>query len=39
MEAAQRAGIEAEDVSKEGQEPAPVGGQFVQVDDDDLPFT
>ena len=39
MEAAQRAGIEAEDVSKEGQEPAPAGGQFVQVDDDDLPFT
>lgn len=39
MEAAQRAGIEAEDVSQESQQPAPAGGQFVQVDDDDLPFT
>ena len=39
MEAAQRAGIEAEDVSQEAQQPAPAGGQFVQVDDDDLPFT
>lgn len=39
MDAAQRAGIEAEDVSQEAQQPAPAGGQFVQVDDDDLPFT
>ena len=39
MEAAQRAGIEAEDVSQEAQQPAPAGGQFVQVDEDDLPFT
>ena len=39
MEAAQRAGIEAEDVSQEAQQPAPAGGQFVQVDDDDMPFT
>ena len=39
MEAAQRAGIEAEDVSQEAQQPAPAGGQFVQVDDDELPFT
>ena len=40
MDAAQRAGISADDVSGEGEAtpPAQPGG-FVQVDDDELPFT
>ena len=39
MEAAQRAGIEAEDLSKDAQEETAPGGGFVQVDDDEMPFT
>ena len=40
MDAAQRAGISADEVSDEGAAPPPAQpGGFVQVDDDELPFT
>lgn len=38
MQAAQRAGIDADDLSQDGPAPATSGNSFVQVEDEDLPF-
>lgn len=38
MQAAQRAGIDADDLTQEGQAAPSSGGGFVQVEDEDLPF-